>query len=152
MNKKNAQSAIEFLLTVTISLVLIVPALVLFFHFTEDATYTALDERIQGIGQAMTETTESVYYYGNGAKEIVDLEFPQKITELSIQNQHELVFTMETSSGTTEQSFYSDIVLKTTYPTTPVTFDPFNPDDYTEGIKKFQFENINGEIWITELD
>lgn len=150
MNKKNAQSAIEFLLTVAISLVLIVPALVLFFHFTEDATFTALDERIQGIGQAMKETTESVYYYGNGAKEIIDLEFPQKITMLSIQNQHELVFTMETSSATTEQSFYSDITLTTgpTY-TTP---GEFNPDDYTEGIKKFQFENVNGIIEITELD
>ena len=141
---KQAQAAIEFLLVIALSLVLVIPALTLFFNFTQDTTYEALNGRVSRIGTAMVETTQSVYYYGNEASKVLVVDFPSKVNALEInpQNKHEIIFTLEVPRGTTEAVFYSEIPLQ----------GNFTQDKITQGPKQFKFENVNGTIMVSELD
>lgn len=141
-SRKEAQAAVEFLMIASISLLLIVPALVLFFDFTRETTYKTLNERVGTIGKTMVETAQSTYYYGNEASEVVDFDFPPKIISLTIVNEHELVLTLEAEEGNSEIVFYSQ----------PPLSGSFTEEDITEGIKRFKFYNNNGIIEITELD
>lgn len=137
-----AQSALEFLMIVGISLVLIIPALLSFFYFTQDAAYTTITSRVENIGNAMIETAQRVYFYGNQAREVLTIDFPQKVLSLEIQNNHEIVFTLEVPGGTTQNVFYSEIPLSGT----------FTEEDITQGIKQIRFENNQSMIEVSEID
>lgn len=137
-----AQSALEFLMIVGISLVLIIPALLLFFYFTQDATYATITSRVENIGNAMIETAQQVYFYGNEAREVLTIDFPQKVLSLEIQNNHEIVFTLEVPGGTTQTVFYSEIPMNGT----------FTEEDVTQGIKQIKFENNQSMIEVSEID
>lgn len=137
-----AQSALEFLMIVGLSLVLIIPALLLFFHFTQDATYAAITSRVDNIGNAMVETAQRVYFYGDEAREVLTIDFPQKVLSWEIQNNHEMVFTLEVPGGITQSVFYSEVPISGT----------FIEDDVTQGIKQILFVNNQSMVEISEME
>jgi len=77
-----------------------------------------------------------VYYYGNKAKVIVDFSFPDKIHNMSIEN-NVLVFKVGSQNGVKEYTYRFNINVTGT----------FNDTHFSKGYKSFEFNTINrGEV------
>ena len=132
---KKAQAAIEFLFVVGFAMLLLIPSLALFGRFVQESSYTVTTSQANKIGNYMLSTAKTVYHGTNGTVIVIEVNFPEGITEVEIpeETQNQIIFTMDIGGAETEQVYYSDIPINGT----------FNSADVTEGIKKFRFEAIN---------
>ncbi len=83
----------------------------------------------------MLSTAKTVYHGTNGTVIVIEVNFPEGITNVEIpeETNDQIIFTIDIGGAETEQVYYSDIPINGT----------FNSADVTEGIKKFRFEAIN---------
>lgn len=135
MNKhKSAQAAVEFLFIIGFAMLLLLPSLALFGKFAEETSYTVTSGQINKMGSLMIATATQVYQATNGSSIIIQVNFPDGVTNMSIMNQNELVFATDIGGHASEQTYHSAIPLNGT----------FNASDYEKGFKKFQFTAVNG--------
>ncbi|PIN79778.1 hypothetical protein COV16_02505 [Candidatus Woesearchaeota archaeon CG10_big_fil_rev_8_21_14_0_10_34_8] len=129
---KKAQASIEFLFVIGFAMLLIIPSLALFGRFVQETTYTATASQVNKIGNQMLTTAIETYHGTNGSVIIIELDFPEGITEMKIE-ENALIFATDVSGEESEMVYYSEI---------PVNGN-FEESDWTKGRKKFKFSAID---------
>ena len=130
---KTAQAAVEFLFIIGFAMLLLLPSLALFGRFVEETSYTVTSGQVNKIGSLMLATATQVYQGTNGSSIIIELNFPDGVTNMTILNSQELVFTTDIGGHASEQTYYSQVPLNAT----------FNATDYEKGFKKFRFTAVD---------
>jgi hypothetical protein len=106
---KKAQSAVEYLMIIVITLGVIVPAAYLFFRFGSESNTEIIESQINQLGRSMKDTAETVYYSGEGAKIVLDVNLPESVTDIFILHERELVFNVSTAIGSGDRVFFSAV-------------------------------------------
>src|SRR3989338_6986373 len=126
MNKK-AQPALEYLMIIALVLGIIVPTAYLLFRTTSESNAQILYSQINQIGNKIIDTAETVFFSGEGAKIVLDINMPEGITNAEILANRELVFDIVSELGATESVFFSPITIPI------ISDDPTNPDCIVDG-------------------
>lgn len=135
-----SQSALEYLMIVAITLTMIVPMTYLFYTYSKESTEQVVYPQINEIGRTIVNNAESVYYSGEHSKIVIDVNMPDRINDVNILYNKELVFEIETELGTNEMVFFSNINITST----PSTAGECNLSDIaSSGIKKIKLESVN---------
>jgi len=131
---RKAQYSLETLFVISISSVLLLPAIYLFYDFVVESTEGIVENQISRIGNSFVENANLVYNYGNEARIVADFNFPENILNMSLEQNRSLVFVIQTNNGK-EDHLYSFGIN--------VTAD-FQEEDYNYGKKSFEFQTIRG--------
>ncbi len=108
------QSALEYILIVAITFVIIVPTTYLFYSYSRESGAELSDAQVTKIGRTIVDTSTSIFYSGVGSKTTVDVNIPDSIKGARIIDGKELVFNMTTTFGETDLVFFSSVNLTTT--------------------------------------
>lgn len=117
MIKTKAQSALEYLMIIAITLGLIVPTAYLFFRYSSESNVQIIDSQITQIGRIIIDTAESVYFSGESSKIILEINMPENVDDVYILANRELVFEIISEisdTGETESVFFSSINIPIT--------------------------------------
>ena len=107
------QSSLEYLSVVALTFAIIVPTTYLFYTYSKESSQELTDAQLTKIGRSIIDTAESIFYSGEGSKTVLDLNIPAGINYVQIIDYRELVFNVTTSSGVTENVFFSNVNLTT---------------------------------------
>src|SRR3989338_8107354 len=155
---KKAQPALEYLMIIALVLGIIVPTTYFLFRTASESNVKILYSQINRIGNNIIDTAETVFFSGEGAKIVLEVNMPKGITNARILANRELVFEIVSELGTTESVFFSS----TTIPI--ISNDPTagcinngNCDlsDLTgEGLKRIKIEaiDVNGVIKVRIME
>lgn len=106
-----AQSALEYLMVMAIVFMIIVPTVYLFYSYSKQSTEQMVYPQINDIGRTIINNAESVYYSGKHSKIVIDVDMPDKINDVYVLYNRELVFNISTDFGDNEMVFFSNIDL-----------------------------------------
>ena len=110
MNKK-AQPALEYLMIMALVLGIIIPTTYLLFQSASESSVQILYSQISQIGKSIIDTAEAVFFSGEGAKIVLEVNMPKGITNAEILANRELVFDVVSELGTTEAVFFSSATI-----------------------------------------
>lgn len=108
---KNSQVALEYLVIIALTLGIIVPTTYLFFQYTSESNIQILDAQINKIGRGIIDTSETVYFSGEHAKIVMELNMPENVFNAEIIDHRELVLKVNTENGVTDMVFFSSIPI-----------------------------------------
>ncbi|MFT4312406.1 MAG: hypothetical protein ACMXYF_04195 [Candidatus Woesearchaeota archaeon] len=101
------QYSVEYLMI--IGLALFVFGLALMFAFTQssDLTSEAGVDQVITVGNLILETSEFIYSAGVGTFDTISFTLPVTVTNMSINNNRDLVFSVRSQRGETDLLFFS---------------------------------------------
>ena len=102
-----SQAALEYILVVGITFVIIVPTSYLFYNYSKESTEELKDAQITQIGTTIIDLSHSIYYSGEGSKSVLKLNMPDNVNGVKIVDSRELVFNATTNSGSSDIVFFS---------------------------------------------
>lgn len=108
---KNAQSAIEYLVIIALTLGLIAPVTYIFFKFSTESSIELIYSQIEQIGSNIIDTARNVYYSGKGSKIVLDLNMPDDIKDIKILSNRELTFQIIADKQDLELVFFSSLEI-----------------------------------------
>ena len=73
---KKAQSAVEYLVLIGLTLGIILPTTYLFFRYSSQSNEQIIDSQLNQVGNSIMDTAEIVYYSGKDSKIILELKVP----------------------------------------------------------------------------
>jgi len=114
MKRIKAQSAIEYLMIIALTLGIIVPTSYLFFHYSSESNIQIVDAQLTEIGRTIIDTAESVYFSGTGSKIVLEINMPKSVYDVEILGNKELVFRLFSeisATGESEVVFFSSIPI-----------------------------------------
>ena len=117
MIRLKAQTAIEYLMIIALTLGLIVPTAYLFFRFSSESNVQIVDAQITQIGRSIIDTAQSVYFSGEGSKIVLEVTMPKNVGDVYILANRELVFKIISEiseTGETEAVFFSSTSINIT--------------------------------------
>jgi hypothetical protein len=126
---KRGQFSVETIFIIAISSAFLIPMMYFFYDFLTSSSDGIVQNQLARLGQGFIDTANTVYNYGDGTKIVVDYSFPDKILNMSIQNNDTLVFKTGSKSGPMDLSFPFGINVT----------GNFSPSDYATGRKEFEF-------------
>jgi len=140
MVKTRAQSALEYLMIIAITLAIIVPTTYLFFSYSSESNVEIIYSQINQIGRSMIEVAETVYYSGESSKVILTLNMPENVRGINIIRNRELVFNITSVVGETEVVFFSAVNISSL---SCPTLNLCSLSDISGvGLKKIKFQSI----------
>lgn len=137
-----AQSSLEYLLVVALTLVIIVPTTYLFYNYSKESSEEITDAQLTKLGRTLLDTAESLFYTGQGSKSVVDVNVPENIASAVIIDGRELVFNITTNFGTSEIVFISTVNISTKGSSCNENVCTI-PELATSGLKKVKLEVLN---------
>ena len=114
MTSLKAQSAVEYLMIIALTLGIIVPTSYLFFHYSSESNIQIVDAQLTEIGRTIIDTAESVYFSGAGSKIVLEINMPKSVYDVEISANRELVFRLFSeisATGKSEVVFFSSIPI-----------------------------------------
>jgi hypothetical protein len=106
---KLGQGAFEYILVVGIAMLLIVPGVILFYNYSLKSNDEVMRSQINMIGNDIIDAVEKVYYIGEYSWQSLKIDIPNKVTNIYILDNSELVIEYNSYSGVSEAVFFSDI-------------------------------------------
>mgnify|MGYP001250252327 CR=1 FL=1 len=106
-----AQSAVEYLMIIALTLGIIVPTSYLFFRYSSESNVQIVDVQISQIGRNIMDTAETVYFSGESSKIVLEINMPENVVDVYILANRELVFEVSTEIGETDVVFFSDVPI-----------------------------------------
>jgi hypothetical protein len=106
---KLGQGAFEYILVIGIAMLLIVPGVVLFYNYSLKSNDEVMRSQINMIGNDIMDAVEKVYYIGEYSWQSLKIDIPNKVTNIYILDNSELVVEYHSYSGVSEAVFFSDI-------------------------------------------
>ncbi len=107
---RRAQASLEYMLIVGFTLLILVPAVYLFYSYSSESNEQVADVQAAGIGNGIIENAAFVYFSGEGSKITLDVNIPSKISEIYILDNRELVINMTSGNSYSELVFFSYLV------------------------------------------
>ena len=124
MIRLKAQSALEYLMIIALTLGIIVPTAYLFFRYSSESNVQIVDAQIIQIGRSIIDTAQSVYFSGEGSKIVLEVNMPKNVDDVYILASRELVFKIISEisgTGETESVFFSSVNIPLTEGTGDLT-------------------------------
>lgn len=140
--KCKAQTSLEYLLVVALTLAIIVPTTYLFYNYSRESSQEIADAQITKIGTSIIDAAKTIFYSGQGSKTTLELNMPDNIQSAVIIDGRELVFNVSTSFGISEIVFFSTINI-TTLATNCTANICYIPQLASSGLKKVKMEVIS---------
>lgn len=113
VRNSSAQSSLEYLLVVALTFAIIIPTTYLFYNYSKESSQEISDAQIIKIGREIVDTSESIFYSGEGSKTVFEINVPENVDSIIIIDGRELVFNITTSFGTSEIVFFSSVNMTT---------------------------------------
>jgi len=140
-----AQSAIEYLMIIALTLGIIVPTTYLFFRYTSESNVEVVYSQVNQIGKTIIDTAETVYFSGKGSKIVLELNMPEGMSDIYILANRELVFKIFSEIGDNELVFFSPANI-------PLTEGAGDLKDIaSSGLKKIKIEAVDDGSGGTEV-
>lgn len=108
-----AQVSFEYLFIVALTFAIMVPTTYLFYNYSKESSQEITDAQITKIGRTIVDSSETIFYSGQGSKTILELNIPDNLQTAILIDGKELVFNMSTSFGTSEIVFFSTVNITT---------------------------------------
>lgn len=144
-----AQVSLEYLLVIGIAFVIIVPATYLFFNFSLESGEEIDFFNLEETGRTIVDTAETLYYTGIGSKTTLRVTIPDDLDNVSIIDQRELVFGVDSQVGYNEIVFISQVNITSEagcgLGSCPV------PGLDIQGVKRIQLIANTSEVLIREV-
>lgn len=112
----------EYLVIISLALVLIVPTFYFFFTTTQKSTDSAVASQIVRMGNEMTRSIEDVYGYGKDAKLTLELSMPPNVQRVYLRNANpptdpqypgrEIVFEILSEGRTNHLVFFTNVPVQ----------------------------------------
>ena len=103
----------EYLIVVGLAFLVMVPATYFFFNFSKESGEEISFYQFEAIGRSVVDTSESLFYTGEGSKTVLKVNVPDGIEKAYIIQGRELVFNVSSSAGYSEILFISRVNLTT---------------------------------------
>lgn len=130
-----AQSALEYLMIVALTMGIIIPAAYFFFQYSSESSTQIVDAQINQIGRNVIDTAETVYFSGEGSKMVLEMNMPKNLEDVYILAKRELVFKITSDVGVTEAVFFSSVSI-------PIAEDGELSDIAGSGLKKIKIQSV----------
>ncbi|MCD6464541.1 hypothetical protein J7L02_03410 [Candidatus Woesearchaeota archaeon] len=105
--KRFAQVSMEYLIVVTVAIVLIIPGIYLFYVYTKFHEQAATSRSLYEIGSKIVSAASLVAANGEPARTTLEVELPKTFKQAFILNHEELVFQYDSYNGVSEVVFFS---------------------------------------------
>lgn len=89
---KKAQFATEHILVIAIAMLIIIPVINMLYNYSQGQTDEMIVAQVQRVGNTIIDTSETIYYMGEPARITIDESFPDKIQNIVIKGNRELIF------------------------------------------------------------
>lgn len=104
----------EYLLIVGLTFAIILPTTYLFYNYSKESSQEITDAQITKIGRLIIDSSETIFYSGQGSKTILEINMPENVQTATLIDGRELVFNISTSFGISEIVFFSAVDITTT--------------------------------------
>lgn len=139
-----AQSSLEYLLVVALTLAIIVPTAYLFYNYSKESSQEITDSQITKIGKSIVDTAETIFYSGQGSKTTLELNVPDNVQSAQIIDGREIVLSLTTNFGISEIVFFSSVNISTSGSNCEQMVCQL-PELASSGLKKVKIEAISKE-------
>lgn len=162
-----AQISVEYILIITLALMILLPGVYLFRNFALESNDRIIQSRLAEISNQIFVKAREMYYYGPPSKSVVTVELPSQINSFYIlsipsNNEYYLVFDVLTTDGETEFMYESEVPLEANFPDCSPSdncnqgFCKCFPERfYSAGIKNFEVqasENCDATVTCILID
>jgi len=115
--KKNAQVSVEYIMIITIGMMIMIPGIYLFRNYAFDSNDRILSSRISEIANNILTNSEKIYYYGPPSKTTVSIDMPPGISSMYVlsipeNDEYYLGFKILTTSGEKDYFFESKMPIE----------------------------------------
>lgn len=113
-----AQAAFEYILMITIVLLIMAPGLYYLMSKAEETRYDVARAQLDMIGHHIMEDAAVIYYSGENSKRTYRTSLPVEVKRfwLGGKDNMEIIFTMDTPQGDRDVVFVSDVDIEFPYP------------------------------------
>jgi uncharacterized protein (UPF0333 family) len=131
-----SQISFEYLIVMGFITLVITGILTVAFFYSYSVRDKLKDTQLSNCAGKIVSTAESVFYAGKPSKSTINCYLPEDVSNITIEDDN-IIVTMSTGSGTTIQSFQSNVPLLSKNLTS------------RGGIKKIEIEAMDAEVNIT---
>jgi len=135
MIASKAQSALEYLMIVALTMGITIPTAYLFLQYSSESSAQIIDAQTNQIGRNIIDTAETVYFSGEHSKIILELNMPKNVDDAYILANRELVFKITSDVGVTEAVFFSSVKI-------PIAEDGDLSNIAGSGLKKIKIQSV----------
>ena len=117
---RKGQIGLEYLLITAFAAAMIGLAMTAFFTQSSKVAKDADFQKIDVMGTEMIEAAKQVFYAGGYSKQTLKYAMPNSVLLISVPNEHEIMFTVNTDAGSSELVYFSDVPIEgsTSFPLT----------------------------------
>jgi hypothetical protein len=112
---KTAQISLEYLIIIGLSFAILIPAGDFFYDYSRSSNDETVRSQINDLGNRILVNAEAVYGLTGDSMITLDLTYPDKILDMYILNNGEVIIRYELQSGINEAVFFSRIPLSGPY-------------------------------------
>ena len=131
-----AQYSLEIIVVLAISTAILVPAVYIFYDFILTSIDGIVRNQITNIGLSFKEHANLVHNYGKDARIVLQINFPDRIQNMSVDNNSTLSFVYGSRYGPEGLVFPFGFNVS----------EDFSAEDYSMGEKRFEFSNEGGGL------
>ena len=95
------QVSVEYMMIMGFAALMAVPLLIIYYSYTSDSSDSVAVSQALQIARKIVDTSETVYYLGKPSQTTLKLNFPEKISSISLSSK-EIVFKIKTKNGITD--------------------------------------------------
>ena len=117
---RRSQVSVEFMMIIAISMMILLPGIYLFRNYVFESNDQILTSRLDNIADMILLKAKKMHYYGPPSKSTIQIDMPPQIGNMYILSnpdnldnaEYYLMFTLLSSRGPEQVSYYSDVPLK----------------------------------------
>jgi hypothetical protein len=147
---RKGQSSVEFLLIVAFSLLMLIPATLLFLNYNNDSQDAVVNAQVFRAGNELALTSDLIYNVGVGSWQTLELIIPEAVTAVTVYEGlganaiSELVFTYGAFDSTVV--FYIDLPLVNATQTVTTCIDGCDIPLH-EGLNRIRVESVQASLY-----
>lgn len=107
MNKKRGQVSIETLMILSLALLILIPASLIFFNYAQDSSAEVMSGQINMLGTNIMNKAEEMFVLGPNSWTTITVSIPSEVNMVRIINSTDLVINYESPSGETQAVFFA---------------------------------------------
>src|SRR3989344_730941 len=108
-----SQASMEYLMVIALTFAIMVPTTYLFYNYSKESGQQISDAQATKIGRNIVDTSETIFYSGQGSKTIIELNIPDNVRAAQIMDGREFVLNISTAFGISELVFFSGVNMTT---------------------------------------
>jgi hypothetical protein len=113
VRNNKAQSSVEYIVIVSMALLIIIPASFIFYNYVNSSKVSLLHSQVFNVGNNLVDTAIKVYSIGDNSWQTIKITIPDEVKEITIYNYSdysELIINYGIES-VSDGVFFSDIQL-----------------------------------------